>query len=238
LGYWAFFRGEQCEMAHAGKGNILIGVVALLAVLIQVQSCSRKDRPEPGEDKDRAAMSEAVSRERAESAAKLEKVEAERCISDLPSLTANYEALMRKKEFRSAATLLERCAVLTRAPAVINAFQAADAADDQQTAQDPKREVRERLWAFERLQRLYPERYAKLETLHGRLIQADARRLAAEKRKEGVVLGMTKDEVRASSWGRPRDINRTTNRFGTTEQWVYDGGYLYFTDGVLTSIQN
>jgi hypothetical protein len=24
--------------------------------------------------------------------------------------------------------------------------------------------------------------------------------------------------------------------FGTREQWVYGGGYLYFTDGVLTAI--
>jgi SOS-response transcriptional repressor LexA len=33
-------------------------------------------------------------------------------------------------------------------------------------------------------------------------------------------------------------VNRTTFARGVHEQWVYDGGYLYFEDGVLTTIQN
>jgi len=66
-----------------------------------------------------------------------------------------------------------------------------------------------------------------------------AERIAkAQKKKEGVRIGMSKQDVLDSSWGRPRDINRTTNSRGIHEQWVYDGGYLYFDDGVLRSIQN
>ncbi len=61
---------------------------------------------------------------------------------------------------------------------------------------------------------------------------------AKQRRKEGVTLGMTEADVRASNWGKPRKINTTTATYGTRAQWVYDGGYLYFTDGVLTSIQN
>jgi hypothetical protein len=49
---------------------------------------------------------------------------------------------------------------------------------------------------------------------------------------------MTMEEARKSSWGRPNHVNRTTNAAGVSEQWVYDGGYLYFSDGVLTTIQN
>lgn len=50
--------------------------------------------------------------------------------------------------------------------------------------------------------------------------------------------GMTAEQCRAS-WGRPQDINRTTGSFGVHEQWVYDGyNYLYFEDGILTTIQN
>ena len=67
---------------------------------------------------------------------------------------------------------------------------------------------------------------------------AAARAEAAFKRKQGVHLGMTREDVLASSWGRPRKVNTTTNVYGTREQWVYDGGYLYFQDGILTSIQN
>lgn len=63
-------------------------------------------------------------------------------------------------------------------------------------------------------------------------------RKPARKGKGGVRLGMTMDEVVKSSRGRPNRVNRTINASGTTEQWVYDGGYLYFTDGVLTTIQN
>ena len=59
-------------------------------------------------------------------------------------------------------------------------------------------------------------------------------------KKGGVRLGMTpKQVVETTSWGKPNKINKTTNQFGTREQWVYgDGNYLYFTNGVLTSIQN
>ncbi len=60
----------------------------------------------------------------------------------------------------------------------------------------------------------------------------------AQWRREGVSIGMTAERVLLSSWGKPNDINRTTTSRGIREQWVYDGGYLYFQDGVLTSIQN
>lgn len=45
----------------------------------------------------------------------------------------------------------------------------------------------------------------------------------------------------ATGQGQARPVggdNRTTNIHGTHEQWVYDGGYLYFQNGILTSIQN
>jgi hypothetical protein len=58
--------------------------------------------------------------------------------------------------------------------------------------------------------------------------------------KGSVRLGMTEDQAIAG-WGRPNDINRTTGAWGVHEQWVYGeygGNYLYFEDGLLTSIQN
>lgn len=60
----------------------------------------------------------------------------------------------------------------------------------------------------------------------------------ARKRREGVHIGMTQQDALDSSWGRPRKVNRTTTARGEREQWVYDGGYLYFEGGVLTTIQN
>ena len=50
---------------------------------------------------------------------------------------------------------------------------------------------------------------------------------------------MTKDEVLNSTWGQPEDINKTTTKYGTREQWSYSGyRYIYFEDGIVTSIQD
>jgi hypothetical protein len=76
-------------------------------------------------------------------------------------------------------------------------------------------------------------------------VAADAARKSAAKAKAaynakgGVHLGMTKEEVLKSNWGRPEHVNTTTAASGTREQWVYAGSqYLYFDNGILTAIQN
>jgi hypothetical protein len=59
----------------------------------------------------------------------------------------------------------------------------------------------------------------------------------ARRKKEGVRIGMSKEEVLMSSWGRPESINTSAYTFGTREQWVYGNGhYLYFQNDVLSSI--
>ena len=58
--------------------------------------------------------------------------------------------------------------------------------------------------------------------------------------KRQINLGMTKAQV-AAAWGRPYKINKTTGSYGTHEQWVMHemgGSYVYFEDGVCTTIQN
>lgn len=75
-------------------------------------------------------------------------------------------------------------------------------------------------------------------------LKVKAKKIAAKNsskkpKKSGVIIGMTAAEVKASSWGRPHSVNRTTTPYGTSEQWVYGAGnYLYFDDGVLTTVQN
>ncbi|TDK63540.1 hypothetical protein [Sapientia aquatica] len=57
----------------------------------------------------------------------------------------------------------------------------------------------------------------------------------------GVKLGMSEKQViNKTSWGAPTDVNTTITASGKREQWVYGehGGYLYFTNGILTAIQN
>jgi hypothetical protein len=61
----------------------------------------------------------------------------------------------------------------------------------------------------------------------------------ALKKRSGVSIGMSKQDVLDSSWGKPQMINRNINASGVSEQWVYPAGsYLYFEGDVLTTIQN
>ncbi len=75
-----------------------------------------------------------------------------------------------------------------------------------------------------------------------RTIPSKEPRTASQRRaslsSSGVRIGMDKDQVLASSWGKPLKINRTQTRNGIREQWVYNGGYLYFDGDSLVSIQN
>jgi hypothetical protein len=51
-------------------------------------------------------------------------------------------------------------------------------------------------------------------------------------------IGMSMDEAERSTWSSPESKNITTTARGKREQWVYSRGrYLYFDNGVLTSIQ-
>lgn len=71
---------------------------------------------------------------------------------------------------------------------------------------------------------------------------AGKRRAAAKAecdRRGGVRIGMTAEQVRASCWGKPRYVNRTTTARGTSEQWVYGGGnYVYLDNGIVTTVQH
>lgn len=51
-------------------------------------------------------------------------------------------------------------------------------------------------------------------------------------------IGMTPEQVKSSTWGKPRKVNKTTTASGVSEQWCYsDNRYIYFDDGIVTTIQ-
>jgi hypothetical protein len=58
-------------------------------------------------------------------------------------------------------------------------------------------------------------------------------------REENVYIGMNLAMCQLS-WGKPQYVNTTTQAWGTHEQWVYGdtGPFLYFENGILTTIQN
>ena len=51
-----------------------------------------------------------------------------------------------------------------------------------------------------------------------------------------VVVGMT-EEMCLLAWGGPNSINETITPGLKSEQWVYDSKYLYFDNGILSTIQ-
>lgn len=64
-------------------------------------------------------------------------------------------------------------------------------------------------------------------------------KLSPKDPKEEPAIGMTADEVRKSTWGSPKEINRTTTAYGIHEQWVYSNyRYIYLDDGIVTAIQD
>lgn len=62
--------------------------------------------------------------------------------------------------------------------------------------------------------------------------------IKAEKKKKGVYIGMTKQDVLDSSWGKPERVSKTTTAFGETEIWHFSGGFLYFVGDSLNQIHN
>lgn len=54
---------------------------------------------------------------------------------------------------------------------------------------------------------------------------------------EKPAVGMTESEILNSKWGSPKKKNKTTTAYGTREQWVYERGYIYFENGIVTAIQ-
>lgn len=52
-----------------------------------------------------------------------------------------------------------------------------------------------------------------------------------------VWIGATAEQVRATL-GKPRRISRDVGSWGVHEQWVFRGLYVYFEDGIVTSLSN
>lgn len=171
------------------------------------------------------------------------------CNRTIASRTTAFHTHVANGRLFYAVEAMGNCASLTGNSALAAEVSAVHVDALTKAATNKRAPAAERLRSFDILERLYPEQAKALPTLKAALEKqasaekiksdaAQARADAARKRREGVRIGMSEQDVLDSSWGRPRKVNRTTRASGTAEQWVYDGGYLYFDNGVLTSIQN
>lgn len=138
---------------------------------------------------------------------------ARKCVADQNDLFAKVKKLLASGDVSAANAAFNACRAHLKTEDATNLAKQVDAAV---TARN------------KRLQMEESARAAKL------LAEEKAR-----KRREGVSIGMTEQEVLDSSWGKPKRIRSTTTASGTDQQWIYDGGnYLYFSNGKLRAVQN
>jgi hypothetical protein len=148
------------------------------------------------------------------------------------------------------------------APALAPVAAALDGAQAAVTAcPQPRAQLRARRAIFDARQMLQVARNSpnailalneKMETLRQALAEClSFKRLAEEyhtKCQGDVQLGMTREEVRQTAWCEPTKIMRTDTQGHSREEWIYavrngttwlgrPEGFLYFTDGKLTSIE-
>lgn len=127
-------------------------------------------------------------------------------------------------------------------PPVLTEAQIEANKKQQEVQQEKQREIKQQRIAAEKAQALEVEREEARwrKTKAGKICTKNPEwsKYACETLALGKVrIGMTRDQARVS-WGRPNSVNKTTSAHGTHEQWVYDGNYLYFEDGILTTVQN
>jgi hypothetical protein len=236
----------KCGAAPRKKSSSLVlvlGALLLFGLLISFMGKSPEAPKATGNE-----ARQPTPGEKAE-AAHLHRLEVESCNSGIDAQKREYARLMAAGKPWEAAAAIRGCAHVLEDAALKEMVASAEQKGLVAVINNAKAPAAERVSAIERLSREYPEKGEPFQKLLTQLqakaeegLKAEQKKQAAaeaaRRKREGVSIGMTKDEVRASSWGRPQNINTSVYRFGTHEQWVYGGGnYLYFENGVLTSIQ-
>jgi hypothetical protein len=167
------------------------------------------------------------------------------CRTEKAQKIAEFKRLLELGEPWKAALEIRICAGVLKDPEMLAMVRQGELQDRLITAKNARATPFERMSAIEQIEEMDPQRGLELKALKAEVNKAVerereklARELAAEKRKKGVTIGMTKEDVLASNWGKPKSVNSSTYSFGVREQWVYGNGhYLYFKNGVLDSIQ-
>ena len=225
--------------------------LAALAIIVVIPMLFIMGNRDSGE----SAPSEAVATARPAQPAKFAEEEQRQrmsaaCAAKRQAKLDEFQKLMAAKQEWEAAGVLRPCAQ-SLADSELQAL-VADAEQKSHMRQmvDPTERPGPRQIAIDRLKADYPAFASANATAIGKAeakIKADQAAeekkeraaMLAERRKRGVTIGMTQEEVLQSNWGKPQSVNRSTYSFGVHEQWVYgSGNYLYFKDGKLESIQN
>lgn len=165
------------------------------------------------------------------------------CVASRSELLSRYEEEFGARRHWSAADVLRGCATRLNDAELLERVRKAEVASHMAIIGNKQQPPRARAEAMLRLAQDHPEAGRRFENEARQIIEqadrADQLAAKAKRKREGVSIGMTQQQALDSSWGRPSHINRTTTAAGMREQWVYGGGnYLYFSNGILVSIQN
>jgi hypothetical protein len=236
---YALGRG-WAKLTPGGKLLLLAAAASALAIGT-VPLASRKPSADPVATVPVPATAPAVSAASAAEATAAARRQA--CERQAPGQQAAYDKHMAAGRYWQAAGEIRPCAGVLGSPGLAALLKDAQVKAYLADINNQKAAPRDRASAMQILAREYPDVGGKYAAQAEKLIASTERQEAAAaarlKRSQGVQIGMSKDDVLASSWGRPSSINTTTTARGTREQWVYGGrNYLYFENGTLTAIQN
>jgi hypothetical protein len=181
----------------------------------------------------------------------------ENCKNTIGPTRDLHARFIKAKDYLNASTTISPCAELLNDPELKLLAKDALLKSYSQEFYGPKTSIDRINAAADWIKENYPEEKSKIDSNLAKVTAAAKKRDEAATRKDieeakqlirkmaavqkaaGVNIGMSMEQVRASSWGRQNSINRTTTAYGDREQWVYGiGNYLYFENGVLTTIQN
>ncbi|WP_291990629.1 hypothetical protein [Candidatus Accumulibacter sp. ACC007] len=190
---------------------------------------------------------------KAEAEAKVEaeaRIQPSSCVAAMDEQKERYKKLTAQKKYWEAATTVRSCAAILNDPTLKTMLADAEVRNYIALINDKRSEAQSRLIALDSFLSDYPDQAIEFKKRRLQLAGeaerenrdsevAATKSAVATRKRDGVSLGMSEEDAIASSWGKPRHINRTQTSYGTSEQWVYgNGNYLYFTDGKLTRIQN
>lgn len=157
----------------------------------------------------------------------------------------HFRALMDEGRYRDARNI-----AIMRLGAERNLVAEAEIKDYVQIINDPKSSKEKKQRALIDLSSDYPDEAKPFATVAAKAMrdfkstsEAQAisvgNKLAAEAKKQGVRIGMSRESVIMTNWGRPERISHTTTAAGETEMWFYRGmNSLYFVNGSLAAINN
>ena len=184
-----------------------------------------------------------------------------KCSEDRGRITEEFDKHFAGRDYGGAAEIVRHCATTFGSADYKQQLKNAEIAGFEVEVNNEKHSAYSRLATLNAYEKSYPDEAAKYASLRIRLVGVNAKEMKNEeerkrieqaandkkerieearyRRSQGVEIGMTPEEVLASSWGRPRRTTKSQSSNIYTETWDYGyPNFLYFVNGQLSQIHN